>query len=81
MVQTLSTIGGGSLPGETLPSSAVSIGADGLNERAESLVGRMRRGDPPVVGRIEDEHVLLDPRTVLPEEDERLLNVIGAVLG
>ena len=41
---------------------------------------RLRKGDPPVVARIEEDQVLLDPRTVLPEEEERLLRGVRAAL-
>ena len=44
------------------------------------MSGRLRQGDPPVVGRIEDEQVLLDPRSVLLEEDEALLRVVRDAL-
>ena len=71
-----STIGGGSLPGETLPTWVLSIDASTTYGEAEGLVRRLRQGDPPVVGRIEEERVLLDPRTVLPEEDGALVKVL-----
>jgi L-seryl-tRNA(Ser) seleniumtransferase len=41
---------------------------------------RLRRGSPPVVGRIEEDRVLLDPRTVLPEEDESLMAAVRGAL-
>ena len=47
---------------------------------AEAVVERLRQGDPPVVARIEEDRVLLDPRTVLPEEDEALLLGVRAAL-
>ncbi len=71
-----STIGGGSLPGETLPTTLLSIDTRGLDGGAEALISRLRNGAPPVVGRVVDECVLLDPRTVMPEEDEDLIRVI-----
>jgi L-seryl-tRNA(Ser) seleniumtransferase len=63
-----STIGGGSLPGETLPSWAVVLrppDAGGIDE----LARRMRLGAPGVFGRIERDGLLLDLRTILPEDD------------
>ena len=80
VVPALSTIGGGSLPGETLPTWVVTIDARNIDGGAAVLAGRLRRGSPPVVGRIEDERVILDPRTVLPEEEESLLRVVREVL-
>ncbi len=67
-----STVGGGSLPGETLPTRLVAIQVDSPDE----LAHRLRAGDPPVIGRIEDDLFLLDPRTVLAEEDEVLIEAI-----
>jgi L-seryl-tRNA(Ser) seleniumtransferase len=63
-----STVGGGSLPGQTLPSWAVAI--DG--SAPLRLLARFRAGAPAVIGRIVDDVVLLDLRTVEPEDDERL---------
>ena len=64
-----SAIGGGSLPDETLPTSLVRIDVG----EAAGLAAALRAGDPPVVSRIEDDAVVLDPRTVLPDEEEALL--------
>ena len=70
-----STVGGGSLPGETMPTKLVAIQVDSPDE----LARRLRVGDPPVIGRIEDDLFLLDPRTVLAEEDEMLIEAIRKV--
>jgi L-seryl-tRNA(Ser) seleniumtransferase len=60
-----STIGGGSLPGETLPSVALSLRLI----RPDAVHRRLRAGNPALIGRVRDGRVLLDLRTVLPEED------------
>ncbi len=70
-----SAVGGGSLPGETLPTLVVAIDAD-----AETLARQLRSGRPPVVGRIEAGRLLLDLRTVLPEEDEELAAALRTAL-
>ncbi len=80
VVPGFSTIGGGSLPGETLPTWLVSLDTTGIEGGAEALARRLRQGTPPVIGRIEDERVLLDPRTVLPEDEPALLRVVGQAL-
>jgi L-seryl-tRNA(Ser) seleniumtransferase len=49
-----------------LPTVAVAIGADGA--QARELDTRLRTGDPPVIGRVADDRLLLDCRTVLPGE-------------
>ena len=77
---SLSAIGGGTLPGETLPSWVLALDCQGVPGGAEEVMGRMRRADPPVVARIEEDRVLLDPRTVLPEDEEALINVLRQVL-
>ena len=75
-----SAVGGGSLPGESLPSWVLSLPCFATSGGAEGVMERLRQGDPPVVARIEDDRVLLDPRTVLPEEDEALLLGVRAAL-
>ncbi len=77
---TQSTIGGGSLPGETLPSWAVAIDCSALNGSAEEFAKRLRQAETPVIGRIESERILLDPRTVLPSEDDALLQALTDAL-
>lgn len=64
-----SAIGGGSLPGETLDSWALSISPQSGGASPESLLSRLRSRSMPVIARIEDDAVRLDPRTVLPEQD------------
>jgi L-seryl-tRNA(Ser) seleniumtransferase len=74
VVRTQSTVGGGSLPGQTQPSWAVAVQGSNPDVRAAEL----RRAQPPVVGRIEDGQLLLDLRSVLPEQDEVLARVLEA---
>jgi L-seryl-tRNA(Ser) seleniumtransferase len=76
VVEGQSTVGGGSLPGETLPTRLLALPAPHVDQLALAL----RSTDPPVISRIEDDRLVLDPRTVLPEEDQALLhNVVVAV--
>ena len=81
VVQGLSAIGGGSLPGESIPTWLLSIGAQGTTEGAQGLAKRLREADTPVIARIEDDRVLLDPRTVLPTEEDALLASLKSALG
>lgn len=78
IVDSLSTIGGGSLPEETLESVALALKAEGVG--AAQLASALRLGWPPVVGRIEGDCVLLDLRTVHPDDDETVSNAIGLLL-
>ncbi|MGH2586417.1 MAG: L-seryl-tRNA(Sec) selenium transferase [Dehalococcoidia bacterium] len=76
VVDARSMIGGGSLPEESLPTRALALRLAEPSEAAAAL----RRWDPPVVARIERDLLLLDPRTVDPEEDQVVLDAIRAVL-
>ncbi len=64
-----STVGGGSLPGETLPTTLLAL----EHPDPEALAARLRQADPPVIARIRHHRLLLDPRTVLPEQERDLL--------
>ncbi|MFC1989295.1 L-seryl-tRNA(Sec) selenium transferase [Chloroflexota bacterium] len=71
-----SMVGGGSLPGSTLPTRLVAIGGGGKRKgriTAQTLARRLRSQEFPVIGRISDDVLLLDPRSVLPEEDDIVL--------
>ncbi len=76
VVDVRSTVGGGSLPGETLPSVAVAI----RSGSADRLVAALRRGTPAVIGRIEDDRALFDIRTVEPNQDASLAGAIRAAI-
>ena len=73
VVPARSAIGGGSLPGETLESWALSISANGMGKSLEALLSTLRGRSTPVIARIEDDAVRLDPRTVLPEQDNDII--------
>jgi L-seryl-tRNA(Ser) seleniumtransferase len=77
VVDLRSTIGGGSLPGETLPSIGVALSGPA----ATKLLDALRNGEPPVVARIETRRVVLDLRTVDPASDAALIRAVGAALG
>jgi L-seryl-tRNA(Ser) seleniumtransferase len=74
-VAVASTVGGGSLPGETLPSWSVAL-PTASGQRVDDLARRLRLGEPGLFGRVDGERVLLDLRTVLPEDDERVLRAV-----
>jgi L-seryl-tRNA(Ser) seleniumtransferase len=76
VVECTSAVGGGSLPGETLPSYAVAL----LDDRPDELARRMRSGDPPVVGRILDGRFILDVRTVLEEQEDDVITAAQTAL-
>lgn len=81
---TRSTVGGGSLPEETLPTCALAFDAPVLAARdltPDGFAAALRAGDPAVVGRIADDRLLLDPRTVFPDDEAALLARLIALLG
>ena len=63
-----SAVGGGSLPGETLPTALLAVAHPDVG----GVAARLRAGTPPVVCRIQKDHLLFDPRTVLPGQEEAL---------
>jgi L-seryl-tRNA(Ser) seleniumtransferase len=77
VVATEATVGGGSLPGETLPSFGMAL----AGRSADRTLAALRRGSPSVVGRIEGGRVILDLRTVDPGRDRELATAILASAG
>ncbi len=71
------TVGGGSLPGETLPSWGLAL----PGAKPHETLSRLRQGSPAVVARIEDDAVVMDLRTVEPAWDETLPGAIARALG
>jgi L-seryl-tRNA(Ser) seleniumtransferase len=69
-----SLIGGGSLPGTTLPTRLVAIGDMKKPGLAQTVARRLRYQEIPIIGRISESILLLDPRTVAPQEDETIVN-------
>ena len=77
VVEGETMVGGGSLPGSTLPTRLVAIGAkQGVRNTGLSIARKLRHNVPPVIGRISDDVLLLDPRTVPVEEDNIVLEAI-----
>jgi len=73
-----STVGGGSLPGETLPTRLVAVRLTESSQRGQEpavvrLSRTLRLGAPPIVTRIERNAMLIDPRTILPGQENVLI--------
>lgn len=75
VIRSESAVGGGSLPGTTLPTVVLAIDPPSTDE----FLAKLRQAKPPVIARIAEGRVLLDPRTVLPEQDERLIDILREV--
>jgi L-seryl-tRNA(Ser) seleniumtransferase len=76
VIPSESTVGGGSLPGETMPTFVLSLQFRSPDRALE----RLRRQHPPVIARTQASQVLFDPRTVLPEQETALLSAVRNVL-
>ena len=74
VIDDFSTVGGGSLPGASVATSLLAIS----HKRVDELAAALRLYQTPVVGRIAEGQLLFDPRTVLPAQDETLLQAIAA---
>jgi L-seryl-tRNA(Ser) seleniumtransferase len=75
VIDGMSTIGGGSVPGSQLPTRLLVIERDGMT--AAEIERRLRESDPPVIARIQDDRVVLDLRTVDPSDDGRLQELLS----
>jgi L-seryl-tRNA(Ser) seleniumtransferase len=71
-----STVGGGSLPEEMLPTFVLALHIPHIEQAA----ARLRKGSTPVIARVQDGKLLLDPRTVLLEEEDQLIEQLNLIL-
>ena len=72
-----SVIGGGAAPSAVLPTRLIALTHADFS--ADDLSARLRANTPPVIARVEEGRVLLDLRTVFPEQDEVLVEVLNSV--
>jgi L-seryl-tRNA(Ser) seleniumtransferase len=79
VIRTTARVGGGALPLMELPGPAVAL--DPGQAGADALAVALRGGDPPLVGRIQDGRLLLDPRTLDDAEAEAAAEVVRAARG
>jgi len=70
-----SAIGGGALPLTELPGFAVALSPKSIS--VDALAERLRKGEPPVVARIRDDRLILNPRTLAGSEAERLVAALA----
>jgi L-seryl-tRNA(Ser) seleniumtransferase len=76
VIKGCSTVGGGSLPTEEMPSFLLALSP----KKPDAFMKKLRECSPPIISRVEDNKVLLDPRTVLPEQEASLLRNLLKVL-
>jgi L-seryl-tRNA(Ser) seleniumtransferase len=84
LIEGFSEVGGGSFPEAKLPTCLVRLSGgprpSGSPLGPDRLIELLRAGDPPIIARIEDDHVVLDPRTILPGQEEMVAQGIRAAL-
>ena len=73
VVEATARVGGGALPLLELPGPVVALPGS-----PDALAARLRAADPPVIGRIEDDRLLLDPRTLADDELELVARAFSA---
>jgi L-seryl-tRNA(Ser) seleniumtransferase len=78
LIESASTVGGGSLPDQTLPTTVLAIALEAVDALANHL--RTAPDYPPIITRIENDQLILDPRTVLPEQDKTVIAALKAAL-
>jgi len=82
VVEGESMVGGGSLPDTVLPTRLATLGGyDKRKNLAQVVAQRLWHCDPPVIGRISKNLLLFDPRSVLPEEDQVVLEALRRAIG
>ena len=77
LVEANSAVGGGSLPGVALPTRAVTLSAADLS--ADGLAALLRRNEPPVITRINEDRVVLDVRTMMDGDDEIVVKALARI--
>jgi L-seryl-tRNA(Ser) seleniumtransferase len=76
VIESESTVGGGSLPDETLPTYVLALSGHSPNKTLE----RLRTYQPPIIARLEADKVIFDPRTIMPDQENYLLSAIRSAL-
>jgi L-seryl-tRNA(Ser) seleniumtransferase len=72
-----SVIGGGAAPSSVLPTRLLALSCSHLT--ADELAARLRAADPPIIARVEQGRVLLDLRTVFPDQDPSIVAALNRI--
>jgi L-seryl-tRNA(Ser) seleniumtransferase len=78
LIDGFSKVGGGAAPQAEIPTCLISVRAKNLS--AQTIADRLRAHHPPVIARIAEDRVLLDLRTVLPEEESVLASALETLI-
>jgi L-seryl-tRNA(Ser) seleniumtransferase len=77
--QDVAFVGGGSLPDQKLPTWVVEVQAATVPD--EAFAHKLRTGDPAVLGRLREGKLVLDVRTIFPEQARTLVEAIQRAVG
>jgi len=77
MIKGESVIGGGAAPSAVLPTCLIALSHEQMN--ADQLAAALRTNDPPVIARVEEGRLLLDLRTVFPEQDQIIVRALQRI--
>jgi L-seryl-tRNA(Ser) seleniumtransferase len=75
---TSGVVGGGTCPDVELPSWSVRLSCSGASP--DALARLLRSGTPPVVGRVEDDQLVLDVRTVFSDQEDELVQAVSSAV-
>ncbi len=75
---SFSQVGGGSLPAQDLPTFVVALQSDYLSP--DQIEEFLRQNDPPIIGRIESDHFIMDLRTLMPHQIEIIALAFGRMM-
>ena len=73
-----SILGGGAAPSSVLPTRVLALTCEGLS--ADELAARLRSSEPPIIARVDEGRVLLDLRTVFPEQDAAVAAALNRIV-
>jgi L-seryl-tRNA(Ser) seleniumtransferase len=73
-----SILGGGAAPSSVLPTRVLALTCEGLS--ADELAARLRSSEPPIIARVEEGRVLLDLRTVFPDQDAAVVAALNRIV-
>jgi len=76
VVKSESTVGGGSLPEESMSTFVLSLNV----KSPDKFLKKLREANPPVIARVENDQIFFDPRTVHEKQDEKLLSILRSLL-
>lgn len=76
VVESESTVGGGSLPEESMPTFVLSLSV----KNPEKFLKELRSNNPPVIARMAENKILFDPRTVFEDQEKQLINILKSLL-